>query len=128
MSSTSAAGLTALSSTLLGLSSIAVALRFYARRKQKLQLKSDDWIMIPCLVCAQLTDFTSGARKLFDGCLVSVPWDDCDHILWLVVSPLDTCSITDRAFGKGLHQRVLGYPTPGNRQVAAKTAPMLSKV
>ena len=50
MSSTSAQGLTALSSTLLGLSTIAIALRFYARRTQKALIKSDDLIMIPCLV------------------------------------------------------------------------------
>ena len=50
MSSTSAQGLTALSSTLLGLSTIAIALRFYARRTQKASMKADDLIMIPCLV------------------------------------------------------------------------------
>lgn len=52
MSSTSAQGLTALSSTLLGLSTIAIGLRFYARHAQKVPLKSDDWITIPCLVSA----------------------------------------------------------------------------
>lgn len=50
MSSTSAPGLTALSSTLLGLSTIVVGLRFYARHLQKAPLKIDDWIMIPCLL------------------------------------------------------------------------------
>ncbi len=54
MSSTSADGLTALSSTLLGLSTIAIALRFYARRSQKVPLKTDDWIMVPCLVSADI--------------------------------------------------------------------------
>ena len=52
MSSTSASGLTALSSTLLGLSTLAIGLRFYARRVQKVPLKMDDWINIPCLVSA----------------------------------------------------------------------------
>ena len=51
MSSTSAQGLTALSSTLLGLSTIAITLRFYARHVQKAPVKSDDWFMVPCLVC-----------------------------------------------------------------------------
>ena len=50
MSSTSAQGLTALSSTLLGLSTVAITLRFYARRVQKAPVKSDDWFMVPCLV------------------------------------------------------------------------------
>lgn len=50
MSSTSAQGLTALSSTLLGLCTIAITLRFYARHTQKAALKSDDLIMIPCLL------------------------------------------------------------------------------
>ena len=50
MSSTSAEGLTALSSTLLALSTVAIGLRFYIRHVQKLPLKMDDWITIPCLV------------------------------------------------------------------------------
>ena len=50
MSTTSAQGLTALSGTLLGLSTVAVALRFYARHMQKVPFKSDDWFMIPCIV------------------------------------------------------------------------------
>lgn len=50
MSTTSAQGLTALSSTLLGLSTIAIGLRFYARHVQKVPLKMDDWITLACLV------------------------------------------------------------------------------
>lgn len=50
VSSSSAQGLTALSATLLSLSTIAIALRFYARHTQKARVESDDWIMIPCLV------------------------------------------------------------------------------
>lgn len=30
---------------------LAVGLRLYARRKQKLPLKLDDWLTIPALVC-----------------------------------------------------------------------------
>ena len=52
MSSTSAQGLTALSSTLLGLSTIAIGLRFYARHVQKVPRKMDDWVTLPCLVSA----------------------------------------------------------------------------
>lgn len=50
VSSSSAQGLTALSATLLSLSTIAIALRFYARHTQKARVESDDWIMIPCLL------------------------------------------------------------------------------
>lgn len=53
MSSTSSQGLTALGSALLGLSTIAITLRFYARHTQKTPVKSDDWVMIPCLVSTQ---------------------------------------------------------------------------
>ena len=49
-STTSAQGLTALSSVLLALSTVAIGLRFYIRHVQKLSLKMDDWITIPCLV------------------------------------------------------------------------------
>ena len=52
MSSTSAQGLTALSSTLLGLSTIAIGLRFYARHMQKAPLKMDDWATVPSIVCS----------------------------------------------------------------------------
>lgn len=50
MSTTSHEGLTAVASSLLALSTVSVALRFYSRHIQKAPLKADDWIMIPCLV------------------------------------------------------------------------------
>ena len=46
MSSTSHQGLGALGGALLGLSTIAVGLRFYARREQKVPLLSDDWMAL----------------------------------------------------------------------------------
>ena len=58
MSSTSHEGFTALSSTFLVLSVVAVGLRFYARYKAKTHVKADDWIMIPCLV-GQYCDLAS---------------------------------------------------------------------
>lgn len=53
--STKASDLTGLSSSLLVLSSIAVALRFWTRQKQKLELMSDDWSMLLCIVSAHLS-------------------------------------------------------------------------
>ena len=50
MSDTSAAGLEALTGTLLGLSVITVGLRFYARRKTKAPIMADDWLMVGALV------------------------------------------------------------------------------
>lgn len=50
MSTTSHEGLTAVASSMLALSTVSIALRFYSRRVQKAPLKTDDWIMIPCLV------------------------------------------------------------------------------
>ena len=40
----------ALSSCMLGLSTIFIALRFFTRNAQKAPLKADDWLMVPCLV------------------------------------------------------------------------------
>ena len=34
----------------MGLSVVAVGLRFYARKYQKVPLMTDDWLMIPALV------------------------------------------------------------------------------
>ncbi|EPE28160.1 hypothetical protein GLAREA_04951 [Glarea lozoyensis ATCC 20868] len=50
MSSTSYEGLMALSSCMLGLSTISVALRFWVRTKQKASYKADDWFMVPSLL------------------------------------------------------------------------------
>ncbi|TGO67701.1 hypothetical protein BOTNAR_0037g00380 [Botryotinia narcissicola] len=50
MSTTSHEGLTAVASSMLALSTVSIALRFYSRRVQKAPLKTDDWIMIPCLL------------------------------------------------------------------------------
>ena len=54
--STRASDLTGLSGSLFALSSIAVALRFWTRQKQKLELKNDDWSMLLSLVSAHLSD------------------------------------------------------------------------
>ncbi|TGO38622.1 hypothetical protein BHYA_0071g00330 [Botrytis hyacinthi] len=50
MSTTSHEGLTAVASSMLALSTVSIALRFHSRRVQKAPLKTDDWIMIPCLL------------------------------------------------------------------------------
>lgn len=81
MSSTSAQGLTALSSTLLGLSAIAIALRFYARHTQKVLLKSDDLIMIPCLVSVDSLGLQTSTNCFFQRG-VAVHWHDRVYILW----------------------------------------------
>jgi len=49
MSSTSYEGNMALSSSMLGLSTVFIALRFFTRNAQKAPLKIDDWLMVPCL-------------------------------------------------------------------------------
>lgn len=50
MSDTSAPGLYTVTSVLLGLAVLAVALRFYARHHQKAALLADDWLLVPALV------------------------------------------------------------------------------
>ena len=54
MSSDSRDGLLAVCGTFMGLSVIAVGLRFYARKHQKVPFMTDDWLMIPALVSAVL--------------------------------------------------------------------------
>ncbi|OAA50679.1 hypothetical protein NOR_01129 [Metarhizium rileyi] len=50
MSDTSAAGTISLCAVFTGLTTAAVALRFYARKHQKNPLLADDWLMIPGLL------------------------------------------------------------------------------
>ena len=50
MLDTTVSGLASLSGTLLGLTTAAVALRFYARQGQKARLQMDDWLMVPAWV------------------------------------------------------------------------------
>lgn len=50
MSSDSRDGIVAVSASLIGLSTIAVALRFYARKQQKARFLADDWLVIPALI------------------------------------------------------------------------------
>ena len=78
--STRAPDLIGLSSSLLALSSIAVALRFWTRRKQKLELKTDDWSMLLSVVCAPLPDIFSW--RLSNQSIVHVPWNNISYILW----------------------------------------------
>ena len=52
MSNTSsAAGVNALCGTLLTLTVVTVSLRFYTRTLQRLPFSTDDWAMVPCVVC-----------------------------------------------------------------------------
>lgn len=44
------ANLLAVSCVLVGLSLMVVLLRFYARRQQKVQIKADDYLVLPALV------------------------------------------------------------------------------
>jgi hypothetical protein len=80
MSTTSTYGLQALSGALLGITTITVALRFYARRSQRAYIGADDWLIIPgyltfvgMIACALLgvnleqfghTDAQVAAKKL----------------------------------------------------------------
>ena len=50
MLDTSFNGLASLSGTLLGLTTVSVALRFYTRYKQEAPLKLDDWFTLPAWV------------------------------------------------------------------------------
>ena len=48
---TTAASLEGLLGTMIGLITIAVVLRFVARRQQGARLRADDWLTVPVLVC-----------------------------------------------------------------------------
>lgn len=48
---TTAVSIRALFGTMIGLITIAVCLRFFARRRQKANLRADDWLTIPVWVC-----------------------------------------------------------------------------
>lgn len=141
MSSTSSQGLTALGSALLGLSTIAITLRFYARHTQKTPVKSDDWIMIPCLVSTQSLEAanrhkkssTRSSSKLkvlrgYSYCFlerqrVHLLVGQVDDPPSTVISVLITLP-----FRSGVQKKVMGYPTPKDPQVRAETAEMTSKV
>jgi hypothetical protein len=57
-------GTVGLGTSVLAISTIATALRFCARFKQKAALKTDDWLMIPCLVSLDnIFSFFSPARS-----------------------------------------------------------------
>lgn len=52
------AAVIALGAILPAIDVVVVALRFYARRKQKLQLMVDDWLVVPALVsCVSPIEF-----------------------------------------------------------------------
>ncbi|TGO82651.1 hypothetical protein BPOR_0784g00030 [Botrytis porri] len=76
MSSTSHEGLTAVASSMLALSTVSIALRFYSRRVQKAPLKTDDWIMIPCLLLLGGTCGTALYGEI-KSAVLGRPWDTC---------------------------------------------------
>jgi hypothetical protein len=53
-SSESHQAIIALGSCTLGLSALAVTLRFYSRKLQNVPLLADDWLMVPGLVCSEI--------------------------------------------------------------------------
>ena len=63
-SDTSVTGLYAVSSVLLGISVIAVAVRFYARYLKKNPLLADDWLLIPALVSFIIFESTRDSSRL----------------------------------------------------------------
>ena len=50
MSTTSLSGIEAVCGTFIGLTAIAVGLRFYARKKQRVPFLADDWCMLVAVV------------------------------------------------------------------------------
>lgn len=72
MSSESYQAITALGSCTLGLSVIAVALRFYSRKLQRVPLLADDWIMVPGLVRSQRRRFVGPLQYFLTMDLTSV--------------------------------------------------------
>ena len=88
MSMTSASGLLSLSSSLLVLSCVTVVLRFYTRQKQRLEIKADDWIMLPCLVSDQLLQ----AIERADRCVCSF-FSSQQHLPRSMVIPNDNLGL-----------------------------------
>ncbi|TGO14436.1 hypothetical protein BTUL_0053g00350 [Botrytis tulipae] len=69
MSTTSHEGLTAVASSMLALSTVSIALRFYSRRVQNVPLKTDDWIMILCLLYFAFDLFSILTLGGFGACI-----------------------------------------------------------
>jgi hypothetical protein len=67
MSDTTASGLGALSGTLLGLTTVAVILRFYARWKIKSHIGTDDLLMLPAWV-----SLVNGEKSLPNRLLIRI--------------------------------------------------------
>lgn len=130
MSTTSHQGLTALSSSMLGLSIIAIGLRFYARSVHKAALKADDWMMIPTLVrhlvrslrplFAELT----WRIQLFLAATTGTTFYGEQLCLNHKLRTRDTSAYVK----SGLQKKVLGYPTPTDHKIPVATAAMTSKV
>lgn len=79
MSDTSGDGVKAVSAVFAVLTAIAVALRFWARRRQKAPLLADDWLMVPTLVIqkrfiflAAIANRTQSLANIFSSLHTSV--------------------------------------------------------
>ncbi len=65
MSDSSKDGILAVSSSLIGLSSITVGLRFWARKRHNLPIMADDWLAVAALVSSPRHRLESdGARNM----------------------------------------------------------------
>lgn len=53
---TTAVSFRALVGSMIGLITVAVVLRFFARRRQKANLRADDWLTVPVWVCRLVQD------------------------------------------------------------------------
>ena len=95
MLDTTVNGLASLSSTLLFLTIVTIALRFYARRKQNAPLQMDDWMVVAAWVCfLQLFDlailsFRSLCSQFFFAGITSISFygergDLLESQLWSV--------------------------------------------
>ena len=55
-----------------------VALRFYTRKAQTVQLGPDDWLTVPALVCSRAVSGRKGTTRLMVcGSLDFVDWNVC---------------------------------------------------
>ena len=97
---------------------VAVNLRFWARSKQKLPSRPDDWLMLPALVRLLLNNHEDRFKKdnrrlindftlMYSFCLL-----ECQFAPFLV--RWQTHDMTNRAhlIFSGIEKRVWGYPTP----------------
>src|SRR4051812_9188196 len=111
-------GLLALGSCMLGISIIAIALRFYSRISQKKPLKADDWLMIPTGEGKRACCESKQSGVLDDGCLLSL-WP-CNRSRSLYLGALRYVNNNENLLVWNI-SRGMTPLTEGNSKYAAKT-------